>query len=53
LAAIRIGQHYLPLEAAILLCVAQDRWFIAAVVGLSALSVVLAVAALFSFSFSW
>jgi hypothetical protein len=48
LAAGKNGQDYLPLEWAILYRVAQDRWFIAAVVGLSALAVVLIAAALFS-----
>jgi hypothetical protein len=40
----------LTLESAILYRVVRDRWFIAVVVGLGALTVVLLAAALFSFS---
>ena len=50
LAVGRNGQNYLPIESAILYRVRQDRWFICAVVGLGALTVVLVAAALFSFS---
>jgi hypothetical protein len=50
LTAGRDVQKYLPLESAILNCVVQDRWFIAARVGLSALTMVLVAAALFSLS---
>jgi hypothetical protein len=50
LAASRNGQSYLPLDSAILSRVMQDRWFIAAVVGLGTLTVVLVAAVLFSSS---
>jgi hypothetical protein len=49
LAAVRNGRNYKLLKPAILYGVEQDRWFIAAVVGLSALTVVLVGAALFAF----
>jgi hypothetical protein len=50
LVAGRNVQKYLPLESTILNRVVQDRWFIAAIVGLSTLTVVLVAAALFSLS---
>jgi hypothetical protein len=49
LAAVRNGRNYKLLKPAILYRVEQDRWFIAAVVGLSALTVLLVGAALFYF----
>jgi hypothetical protein len=49
LAAVGNGRNYKLLKPAILYRVEQDRWFIAAVVGLSALTVLLVGAAIFSF----